>query len=139
VLNGSRILPASVDAVEIFCLALRRELSHGWLKSDAFAAELVIREVLANAIEHGAGLDPLQNIVIQLSADGKKLVARVSDQGAGFDLRAVSPDPAPDRGRGLSILNQYASVHVFEDGGRTVTFELPLRAESSASQRSEHG
>jgi len=137
-LNGSRILPASVEAVEIFCLSLRRELADGWLRADAFAAELVIREVLANALEHGARLDPLQNIVVHLIADGQKLTARVSDQGAGFDLGAVSPHPARDRGRGLSILDQYASVHVFEDGGRTVAFELPLRAEP-ASQRSEHG
>ncbi len=137
-LNASRILPASVDAVEIFCLALRRELARGWLRADAFAAELVLREVLANAIEHGARLDPLQNIVVHLAADGQKLTARVSDQGAGFDLDAVSPDPTLVRGRGLSILKQYASVHVFEDGGRTIAFELPLRAEP-ASQRSEHG
>lgn len=139
VLNGSRVLPASEEAIEIFCLSLRRELAFGWLRSDAFAAELVLREVLANAIEHGAHLDPLENIVVQLTADGQKLTARVSDHGAGFDSLAASPDPPPDRGRGLSILDKYASVHVFEDGGRTVAFELPLRAEPSASQRSEHG
>jgi anti-sigma regulatory factor (Ser/Thr protein kinase) len=75
---------------------------------------------------HGARFDPHQTIAVQLASEGHRLKVRVSDHGAGFDARTV-PTPAPDRGRGLAILYQYASDHTFEDGGRTVAFELPLR------------
>ena len=124
-LNWNRTLAASVDEVEAFCLALREELYGHWHRSDVFAAELVFREVLANAVEHGARFDPRQTISVDLSVENGRLRARISDTGPGFD-----PAPPPDfaeHGRGLQILALYAPVYTFGDRGRTVEFELTLR------------
>ena len=130
-LNWNRILPATVDAVETFCLSLRRELAGSWRRSDAFAAELVLREVMANAVEHGGRFEPGQTIAVQLTADGARFKARVSDHGQGFEASAVLGVATGERGRGLRILDLYATTHAFEDGGRTVAFELPLRPAKS--------
>jgi anti-sigma regulatory factor (Ser/Thr protein kinase) len=120
-----------VDAVETFCLSLRRELAGVWRRSDVFAAELVLREVMANAVEHGGRLDPGQTIAVRVTADGQRFRAKVSDHGSGFEAAAALGPSTAERGRGLRILDLYASAHAFEDGGRTVVFELPLRPAES--------
>lgn len=130
-LNWNRILPATVDAVETFCLSLRRELAGAWRRSDAFAAELVLREVMANAVEHGGRLQPGQTVAVQLMADGTRFKARVSDHGQGFEAATSLVGSLGERGRGLRILDLYTTTHAFEDGGRTVVFELPLRPAES--------
>jgi anti-sigma regulatory factor (Ser/Thr protein kinase) len=121
----TRTLAASVDEVEAFCLSFRRDLAGQWRRSDVFAAELVLREVLANAVEHGGHFDRSQTIAVDLTVSDGRLRGRISDHGSGF---VIPPQPVhqSERGRGLEILNRYAVVHAFEDGGRTVAFELPL-------------
>lgn len=125
-LRWSRTLAASTDDVELFCLALRNELAGRWFQADVFAAELVFREVLANAVEHGGLYDRSHTIAVDLAVDGGRLKARVSDHGPGFPMPPPSSG-GPERGRGLQILSYYTAAHRFEDGGRTVTFELALR------------
>ena len=131
-LRWNRTLAASVDEVEAFCLAVRRGLKDRGSASDVFAAELVLREVLANAVEHGARFDAGQTIAVDVSVTGGTLKARVSDQGRGFTAQP-SPDDG-ERGRGLRILDRYAAAYAFEDGGRTVAFELPLHGLSEGSK-----
>ena len=129
-LRWNRKLAATVGEVEQFCQALRRELSGQWLKADVSAAELVFREVLANAIEHGGKFDPEQTIAVDLAVDDGRLSARVSDPGAGFPM-PPPPSDEPGRGHGLQILAYYTAAHRFEDGGRTVAFELTLHPSES--------
>ena len=52
--------------------------------SDAFAAELLIREAIANCLEHGCSGDPGKHILCVIRAKRGRLVIAVQDEGDGF-------------------------------------------------------
>jgi anti-sigma regulatory factor (Ser/Thr protein kinase) len=53
-------------------------------------AELLTSEVVSNAVRH-AGLDPSQEIVVRIVADGYVRVVEVADQGPPFEADLQRP------------------------------------------------
>jgi serine/threonine-protein kinase RsbW len=77
------------------------------LKIDSFEINVVLRELLTNAIRHGNKCNESKKINFMLRIDGKKLQFFIKDQGPGFDpvkeLNARSDILTP-HGMGITIL-----------------------------------
>jgi anti-sigma regulatory factor (Ser/Thr protein kinase)/predicted ArsR family transcriptional regulator len=102
---------------------LQRHAEHG---ADIDGAELVVAEILANAVEHASGL-------IWVELDWAQPIARlaVHDLGADFEVPASLPsDPRATSGRGLFIATQLSGALVVAakaGRGKKVVAELPVR------------
>lgn len=102
-----------------------------------------LTEALANAMIYGNGRDPSKRVRVQVMLRTDALVARVTDQGNGFDPDEV-PDPTTPRnrqrpgGRGLFLMRKLMDEVRFNDRGNSVTLVLhlaereALRGEASA-------
>lgn len=128
-----REIPATLAAVEDFCIAARR-----WALSvclpNRFAAELLTREALANAAAHGCGCDSSKHITCVLRLRPGRLIIAVRDQGPGFDWRAArarTPDLDACTGRGIDILRQYAHRLRFNQRGNSLIIVKRLTKEGT--------
>lgn len=89
-------------------------------------SDLVLRELLLNAIVHGNGCDPSKHVTCQLrrSPDGAFAI-RVKDEGQGFDPElldlSLPDDPKRFLKRGLIVVNAVCKRIDFDLGGRQIT------------------
>ena len=118
-------LPATLDNVGRVCTAAGAILDQVPLqKKDRFAAELLLREALNNAVLHGCNDDPLLSFTCTLTISDEEMVIEVSDEGAGFDWRSalqILPGILRETGRGLPIYGAYAHSTKFNEAGNCVT------------------
>ena len=124
------VLPATLQAIERFFTEFRRWQPGMMVCSDAFAAELLLREVLTNAVVHGCGQDPSKQVRCALRARPGRLTIAVADDGLGFDWRAAANRTAEfgeTSGRGMEILRAYANRVRFNAPGNSVTIWKRLR------------
>jgi serine/threonine-protein kinase RsbW len=93
-----------------------------------FVVELVARECVNNAVLHGSRQDATKTVSLLLRRGRRHYCLRVADQGPGFAWRDVLGRPVPDdcavRGRGIPILEMYASRIRFSPDGSCVTVWL---------------
>jgi serine/threonine-protein kinase RsbW len=100
-------------------------------RSDLDGAELVVGELIANAVRHGA---PPFGICIDWHDDPPVLC--VVDRGRGIRPVYPAPDPQSERGRGLLLVRALAGDLVVDaspqnrDGTRVVVV-LPVRRDGS--------
>lgn len=93
-------------------------------------------EACSNAIEHGNKFDAAKRVMVSLKFNGNGLLARVTDQGAGFDFQArlgqAGPtDPMSERGRGLMIMQAFTDDLKFSyDSATGLCVELRKSAAS---------
>jgi serine/threonine-protein kinase RsbW len=117
-------LPASLPAVEEFFEEFRRR-SHALLsRVNCFAAELLVREALTNAVVHGSLSDPARHVRCALRLKGRCLLIAVEDEGSGFNWRAAwrnAASFADSSGRGIEILRRYANRVRYNERGNVVT------------------
>ena len=106
----------------------RNALDEWGLGEDADLAELIVSELVTNAVCHGAGL-----VAMSLSVAGDRIRAEVHDHSAARPIRkhAASDD---ESGRGLELLQSLTVLHGGELGviddqhgpGKTVYVEICL-------------
>lgn len=130
----SEQIPASLEAMESLCLRLRGFLEEGLHDAELFAAELLLRELLTNAVCHGCAGDHRRHVRcdVRLAAGALSLI--VEDEGKGFDWRAAlarSPDTTGTSGRGMAILRLYATELRFNEAGNRVELVRHLRPQRS--------
>ena len=123
-------LSSRYHAIEIACVVLAETLKQAAPGTHAGArTELALREVLANAIQHGNGLNSPEAILVELEVRKEDLEIRVSDRGRGFDHKVV-PDPSlqenilRSHGRGIFSMRECMDSVAFSPrvgGGTTVT------------------
>jgi signal transduction histidine kinase len=111
----------------------RKALGDWSLGDHAGLAELVVSELVTNAMCHGAG-----PVAVRLSCAAGRLRAEVHDDGAGRPVRrhATGDD---ETGRGLELLDGLTRLHggelgVLEDlhgPGKTVYVEVVLPADGA--------
>jgi len=123
-----RTFPATLAHGDDACRAVRMFLrEHGEARA-GFVVELVARECVNNAVLHGSRQDPEKLVMLLLRLGRRHVCLRVADQGPGFAWRNVLDRPMPDdhavRGRGLPILEMYASRLRFSQDGSCVTVWL---------------
>lgn len=83
--------------------------------------ELVVSELVTNAVEHGRG-----TIALAIQHDGVDVHGSVTDEGGGFDYTPRTVDSREIRGRGLLIVDALVSRWGVERGSTQVRFELNL-------------
>lgn len=92
-----------------------------------FATELLLREMLTNAVVHGCRKTSHGCIRCVLRLRETRLSFAIQDSGPGFDWRAAwhSQSRAADcSGRGLEILRKYASRFRFNKLGNGIVVAL---------------
>ena len=123
-ISVSARIAAGETEVEGLCLRIRTELAALPDSADRFALELLCREALANAIEHGCGQDRSKTVELKLEISGRLARGRVRDEGGGFFGPSEEPGgELHERGKGIIIMRRYSDTLRFEDGGRAVVFE----------------
>jgi serine/threonine-protein kinase RsbW len=94
-----------------------------------------LSEALANAILYGNAEDPSKRVRLEVTVELRRVEARVTDEGTGFDPAGV-PDPTEPayvsrtHGRGLFLMRALMDEVRFNERGNSVT--LILRANPAA-------
>lgn len=117
-------LPATLEAVEKFFVEFRRRSEEMANRANCFAAELLVREALTNAVVHGSHGDPSKQVRCAMRLKKGRLLIAVEDEGVGFDWRAARSNPAAlsdCSGRGIAILHRYADHIRYNDRGNALT------------------
>ena len=95
-----------------------------------------LTEALTNAMLYGNEYDPSKRGRVEVTLEGGRLEARVTDQGRGFDPSTI-PDPTePENilksgGRGLFLMRQLLDEVSYNDQGNQVTLVLRLEQGSA--------
>jgi len=124
--------PAAAENVELFIAAVHGFLAEAGLGNLAFDIELLAREALGNAVQHGSAGNPAKTVRASLNLEPGRLVLVVADEGRGFDWRslpAAEPDPRRESGRGLFIIRKYADSFGYNDAGNTLRILKDLPTE----------
>jgi serine/threonine-protein kinase RsbW len=85
-----------------------------------------LEEAFINAVRHGNKMDPAKGIKIDYSVALDKVEVAVTDEGSGFDPKAV-PDPRygenlyKPEGRGLFLMRSYMDEIGFNENGNSVS------------------
>ena len=99
-----------------------------WNEKDLFALELVLEEILTNAVKHGNNSDPSKMVRFNCKLNKSKVYVRVEDEGTGFDQHTL-PDPRdPDNqlvasGRGVLLITHFATKVTWNERGNVVEIE----------------
>jgi len=99
-----------------------------WNDKDLFAIELVLEEVLANAVKHGNHSDPSKVVRFDCKLSREKICVRIEDEGDGFDLHSVADPREPANqmaasGRGILLVKHFASRVKWSERGNVIEFE----------------
>jgi len=112
------------DEAELLCLKIRDLLQTNGLSQFCFAIELLARECVANAVNHGNGNDPAKSIVLRLRVGRAWIRLQVTDEGAGFAWREAmqkTTGTVEVSGRGLRLYALYADRFRFNRSGNRIT------------------
>jgi len=119
-----RLADPTLDSVESIFAEFRRRLRYTLPSKARFAAELLLREALTNAVIHGSGANPAMSVHCAIRMRDRKLIIAVADGGPGFDWHSQSgqtADSASCSGRGLEIFRKFATRVRFSARGNLVT------------------
>lgn len=131
-LGGTWSLPWSPTACGLARTAVRDVLPRWGLGELVPAAELLVSELVCNALRHGEG--PL-TLTLERAPDVR---CSVSD-GSSKPPRPADAGPEDEGGRGLALVDMLAARWGCERGpvGKTVWFELPVEAETPVPDGTE--
>ncbi|MFF7972444.1 ATP-binding protein [Streptomyces sp. NPDC007905] len=124
--TGPRSLPWSPTACGLARAAVREALPRWGLGALVPVAELLVSELVCNALRHGAG--PLRLTLERVPA----LRCSVGD-GSSRPPRPTDAGPEDEGGRGLALVEMLAARWGCERGpamGKTVWFELSVEADT---------
>ena len=99
--------------------------ANNFSQENIFAIHLALEEAFLNAVRHGNKMDPAKKIKIDYLIDADKVEISMTDDGNGFDPKAV-PDPRCGEnlykagGRGLFLIESYMDVVEFNEHGNSV-------------------
>ncbi|MGW1226476.1 ATP-binding protein [Streptomyces sp. NPDC002530] len=126
-------LPHSTAAVPIARALIRTVLADLDAPADADTAELLTAELVANAVEHTPGDDPVE-LVVELLESVCQVEVHDGDPAPPGDLSRPGPDWMPDpwqeHGRGLLLIRTLSAAcgHRTTERGKAVWFTLPAPA-----------
>ncbi len=130
------ILPSQLSAIEPVCEEINRQLNGCGLGRMTFAVELVLRELLNNAIVHGNRENPGKAVTVNLSIGRRWVRVNVRDQGSGFDWRRArrqKPGATAVSGRGMIIAKCYGQRLRCTGNGRQIEVWFDRRSQSTTT------
>ncbi|GAA1171354.1 ATP-binding protein [Streptomyces hebeiensis] len=121
-------LPHSAEAVPLARALVRTALAHLEEPAHSHTAELLTAELVANAIQHTDGEQPIE-LVVELLPTGCQVEVHDGDPAPPGDLAhpGSMPDPLQENGRGLLLISTLSEEcgHRPTDQGKAVWFTLP--------------
>jgi serine/threonine-protein kinase RsbW len=91
------------------------------LPCQLFDLELVLREGLTNAAQHGNQLDPARRVQCEMDLRLDPLRITIADEGEGFPRPPVRlVDPASPHGRGLLLMELYGFQVTYNAAGNVL-------------------
>ncbi|MFJ6570996.1 ATP-binding protein [Streptomyces sp. NPDC091292] len=123
-------LPHTTAAVPVARALVRTALADIEHAADSDTAELLTAELVANAVEHTAGDDPIE-LVVELLPTGCQVEVHDPDPAPPHHLTRPGPlgepDPWQEHGRGLLLIRTLSSScgHRATETGKAVWFTLP--------------
>lgn len=102
-----------LGAVDAAVQDLAREMSCAQRWINDFSTALI--EACTNAIEHGNKYSKEKRVRVEVNLDGKQIIARVYDEGTGFDFAPYLSEDSPldamsERGRGIRIMKAFTDA-----------------------------
>lgn len=99
-----------------------------WHQHDVFSVHLAMEEALVNAIKHGNRLDARKCVHVVCKISQTLVRIEITDEGPGFDPRAVPDCTEDDRlevpsGRGLMLMRSFMSRIEYNEKGNGVIME----------------
>ncbi|WP_327352699.1 ATP-binding protein [Streptomyces sp. NBC_01304] len=128
-------LPHTLAAVPVARALIRTalaEITEFEVSADCDTAELLTAELVANAVEHTSGDEPIE-LVVELLPGGCQVEVHDRDPEPPGDLSppgpADEPDPWQEHGRGLLLIRTLSQAcgHRLTGSGKAVWFTLPAR------------
>ncbi len=121
-----KLIPSDLSNIVLVELLIEKIGAELHLKEENIANLFVaLTEAVKNAIVFGNKNDINQNVTIDLEYSTQQLIAKISDNGNGFDYTSL-PDPtAPENiekmsGRGLFLIKNLADEVEFSNNGSTI-------------------
>jgi serine/threonine-protein kinase RsbW len=124
------VIPSEIRLIDLVHVASEKLAEVvGFDPDEALNLGLAVREAVINAMLHGNRKDPNLEVTITLASDRGRFVAKVADQGNGFDPESA-PDPTDrenllrNSGRGLLLMEAFVDTVKFRSlsgGGTQVT------------------
>jgi signal transduction histidine kinase len=115
-------LPCGFDAPAIARRLVRDQLGPQAARVVGADAELIVSELVTNAVVHGVGA-----IRLRLAVDDDAVRGEVVDQGTGFEVEVCERGADEVSGRGLWLVASLARRWGVHNGSSHVWFELALR------------
>ena len=103
--------------------ALRKRFGSTLSRALLADLELVVSELVTNAVEHGRG-----TIRLEVEHTDRAIQGHVSDRGDGFAYEARELGGTGGRGRGLAIVDALVTRWGIRHGSTQVWFAITLRA-----------
>ncbi|MFI9626358.1 ATP-binding protein [Streptomyces sp. NPDC052042] len=126
-------LPHTTVAVPVARALIRTALADIEAAADSETAELLTAELVANAVEHTRGDEPIE-LVVELYPTGCQVEVHDRDPTPPGDLSRPmpgrEPDPWQEHGRGLLLIRTLSAScgHRTTEHGKAVWFTLPSQA-----------
>jgi len=122
--------PATLENLDRVCEEVKKISTENGLARSSFVIQLLLREVLNNAVLHGSKGNPGKRVKCRVSRDdnnGMKIA--VEDEGDGFEWRRYVGRKVSSRagsGRGIAIMKQYGKEIRFNRKGNKVVIKIDL-------------
>ena len=116
-------ITASAEEVDRVCCALRTRIAAAGYDYALFKIELILRELLNNAVIHGCRNDASRFVRLDLGIRDGTLDVEVLDDGPGFNWQKAMDStysPTATSGRGLCLLKLHSSSIAFNPKGNSV-------------------
>ena len=119
-------LPATAHAPARAREAVRQAaLKSGVQADDSWRAEMIVTELVTNAVKHGPG-GPVE---LAIEAGGNGVRGEVADPGLGIQRRRITDiGTAAEGGRGLYLVDMLSDSWGLADNSSRVWFEVAARA-----------
>jgi anti-sigma regulatory factor (Ser/Thr protein kinase) len=118
-------LPANEDAPARARQAVREAVGDALGPDDRWRAEIIVTELVSNAVVHGAG----GPVSLALESGGRALRGQVADPGPGIQRPEVSHgNHLGESGRGLFLVDKLSDGWGRAKGQSRIWFEVAARA-----------
>lgn len=131
----SRSVPSRMEEIDGVCTDARRLLAAAGLEIRQFDTDLLLREFMTNAIEHGNRLAAEKRVSVNFRIGPRWIVVRIADEGNGFPWRKRHwhpPGESETSGRGLAIGALYARRVRYNSAGNQVTIWISKSTEKES-------
>ncbi|MGM0378643.1 MAG: ATP-binding protein [Bacillota bacterium] len=114
-------IQSTFDAVHEFVIeALDKihELNIPEIDEVSFKMNIMLREVLNNAVEHGNKFDSEKKVSCKIKYNDRKFIFRIQDEGQGFEIdefyKMQKGFTMKHRSRGLDLIEKYDFEYEFD-------------------------